>query len=358
MKRLLLTLLVLAAANAFGANSVVLLPLDNVSGDQSAASDLPPLIAKALAAKGWTVVAGDEIETLLETERVRYLDSLDADTRAKVLRKSGATAILTVTVYTWTQGRNPTVALSAHLIGGDGQTLWSNLAAVASSDTERILGLGKKENVKSVAETAVDQLMRGFGTARRGSRSRSSAAHYVSDELDPSRHVCVVPFDNSSSSSDAPRILADTLAMRLEAAGFTVIDPAVLRAAALKAHVSLHNAGSQELAALARIIGTPLFLRGTIFAFDAAPAIDVEATLVDVSTSKVLWAAQQTRKGTDYTGFLMLGAVSNSVALTDRVATELIATARTNHAHKHAPGDRTAVAANRRRQLHAGEGQR
>lgn len=373
MRRALLTLLLMVAAHASGGSSVVLMPLDNVSGEQSATSVLPPLIAKAMEAKGWKVAGGD-IEPLLETERVRYFDSLDANVRHDILEKSGADAILTVTVYTYAQGRNPTVGLSAHLIDAEGRITWSNVAAVASSDTERAFGLGRKETINEVAAEAVGRLMEkctpGSPTRPAGRRTRPTSPHYVSDDLDKSRPICVLPFDNNSNAPDAPRVLADVLALRLAAAGFSVVDPAVLRAAALKARISLRSVNSNDLATLAKSVGTPLFLRGTVYAFDdptarnsaIPPALDVEATLVDVSTAKVLWAAQQNRKGTDYIGFLMLGAVSNSVSLTDRVATEMIATARTNHANKNASGDRAAVASlgrkGRQQQLHAGQSQR
>lgn len=364
MRRALLTLLLMVAAHASGGSSVVLMPLDNVSGEQSATTVLPPLIAKALEAQGWKVAGGD-IEPLLENERVRYFDSLDANVRHDILEKSGADAILTVTVYTYAQGRNPTVGLSAHLIDAEGKITWSNVAAVASSDTERAFGLGRRETIEEVAAEAVRRLME-----KTNQRTRSRSPHYVSDDLDKSRPICVLPFDNNSNVPDAPRVLADVLALRLAAAGFSVVDPAVLRAAALKVRISLRSVNSNDLATLAKSVGTPLFLRGTVYAFDdpttrnsaIPPALDVEATLVDVSTAKVLWAAQQNRKGTDYIGFLMLGAVSNSVSLTDRVATEMIATARTNHANKNASGDRAAVASlgrkGRQQQLHAGQSQR
>jgi len=316
MKRLLLLLLLSRAALA---GSVVLLPLDN--------DELTPLIVKAVEAKGWQVKSGGEIEALLEQERVRYLDSIDAGVRDKILEKSGADAILSVTVYL----NKPAVGLSARLVDRDGEIVWANVAAVAPGDTERVLGLAKR----NVAEEAVKALMRDFGTHIHTQRPRSSAAHYLSPELDKSRPICVLPFDNHSTITDAPRVLADVLAMRLAAAGFRVVDPVVLRDAALKSRVSLHT---PDLALLAKSVGTPLFLRGTIYTYNESPSIDVEATLVDAAAGKVLWASQQSRKGSDYIGFLMLGAVSNSVSLSDRVAAEMIATARTKHANANTAG--------------------
>jgi len=327
MKRLLLMLLLTRAALA---GSVVLLPLDN--------DELTPLIIKAVEAKGWQVKSGEEIEALLEQERVRYLDSIEAGVREKILAKSGADAILSVTVYLY----KPAVGLTARLVDRDGEVVWANVAAVAPSDTERALGMGKRD----VAEEAVKALMRDFRrsgspTRPRATGRRTRPTFYLSPQLDQSRPICVLPFDNHSRATDAPRVLADILALRLAAAGFRVVDPVVLRDAALKARVSLHAVSSPDLALLAKSVGTPLFLRGTIYAYNESPSIDVEATLVDAAAGKVLWASQQSRKGSDYIGFLMLGAVSNSVSLSDRVAAEMIATARTKHANSNAAGNRS-----------------
>ena len=87
---------------------------------------------------------------------------------------------------------------------------------------------------------------------------------------------------------------------------------------------------------LSEIVGTTLFLRGTIYGYSdpsltsgaAPPELQLEFTLVDVKAGRVLWASQHEHKGVDYTGLLMKGAVSNSVSLADRVVTEMIDTAR------------------------------
>lgn len=371
MKHALLILIFSATAFASN-NTIVLLPLDNVAGEEAVATELAPLITKAAEAKGWKVVAGPEIETLLEEKRVRYLDSLEKDVRDAVLEKSGANAILMVTVYKYAQSRNSTVALSAHLVDADGMTTWANITGVAASDTERPFGLDKKESVHDVAIEAINTLMRTFpdgGHAPRlshlRSQKRGGAESFASPDLVRSQRICVLPFDNASSVSNATRVLADSLTIRLLASGFNVVDAAELRAAALQAGVSFHEIGSQDMVAIAKIVGAPSFLRGTIYSYNesgATPQIEVEGTLVDVAAGRVLWAAQDNRKGTDYVGFLMLGAVSNSISLTDRVAAELIATARTKHENSNRSVDRAALASSRskgRQQLAgAGEGQR
>jgi hypothetical protein len=199
--------------------------------------------------------------------------------------------------------------------------------------------------VSAVARGAVGALLRSFpaataeGTPARGARKPLLARGPVvfrSAELDPSKphRICILPFENSSGEPDAARVVADVLAMRLAAAnGFEVVEPAVLREAALKIGIaSFRWVETETLQKLAPAVGTPLFLRGSIGNYRdpssnravVVPEIDLELTLVDVQNGHVLWSAQHERKGTDYAGLLMLGAVSNSVALADRVVTEMV----------------------------------
>jgi len=373
----LAAVLLIAGMAGAAPGTLIFMPLDNISGEQSAYGTLAPLIVKTLESRGWKVVTGPDVERLLEQKRVRYFDSLNDDVRHEVITSANAAVILTVTIYTYSQDRNASIGLSARLVDAAGDTQWANVYALNASDTERALGLGKKETVAEIAPQTIDALLKGFPCAtceirRRDSLPRAGvfkrALTFNGTALDRSRHVCILPFDNESSAPDAVRVVADVLALKLSAAGFRVVDPATLRAAALKARLSLHNVSSEELKLLAKGVGTSLFLRGTIYGFEdptvrsasATPALDLETTLVDVETGKVLWAAQDDRKGTDYIGFLMLGAISNSVTLTDRVATEMVATIRINHDETTHSGNRNPVASlvRKQRQPNAGEGQR
>jgi hypothetical protein len=75
--------------------------------------------------------------------------------------------------------------------------------------------------------------------------------------------------------------------------------------------------------------------------------LQLEFSLVDVRVGRVLWAAQHSRKGRDYVGFLMLGTVTNSVALSDRVIAEMIE-AEVRSTPKGAAAAKTAQAAQKR----------
>lgn len=340
---LLLAVLLAAAMHAAAQPSLVILPFDNVSGAERAPAEVGTLLVRAIEAKGWSVEESD-LRPLLEEERVRYFDSIDDGVRAKIVHETGAAAILSGTIYTFAEGKNPIVALSARLVRADGTLAWGDVVGVAADDTEQWFGFGRKEAAAGVAVHAVKQLLARFpkageeGAPTRGLSKpmfRAGAVSFRAGDLDPrTPHlVCVLPFENEARTSDGSRVVAEILSLRLAAAeGFEVVEPAKLRAAAVKARIASFRAiGSDGLEKLAAAVGTSLFLRGTIYEYEdvtgrgtASPSVFVEMSLVDVESGRVLWAAQHDRDGADYTGLLLRGAVSNAVALTDRVVTEMI----------------------------------
>ena len=322
---------------------MVLLPFDNFSGVQDAPQQISSLIEKTLASKGWRVAPSDQTEKILTADRVRYLDSIDPAVIAKLLEAGSAEALVSGTIYTYSDGRNAVVAISARMIRADGTLAWSDLAASSSDDTEKILGFGKQTSARGVASSTIATLMRRFPAAGAQSgpvRGRSKgflqsppASFRAKDFDNSSQKVCVLPFDNVSAVPEAARVVTDVVALRLAAVeGFDVVEPEQLRSAALKARIgSFRGIGSDDLVKLASAVGTPLFIRGTVYDFvdpvargAGEPELQIELSLIDVRSGRVLWAAQHGRKGSDYVGFLMLGKVSNTVSLTDRVVSEMI----------------------------------
>lgn len=342
----IVAIFVLAATIASAAPqrpTVVVLPFDNFSGEESANGEVAKLVTRAVESRGWTVADGETVQKLLETARVRYLDSVDEAIRLQILEQTGASAIITGAIYTYGGQRNPTVALSARMIFGDGSVSWGNICGLSSDDTEKALGFGRKTTTAAVARETVGQLMREFPEP--GDRSeplrgpskplfKAGARSYrATDGEAIPRRICVLPFENSSSSSEAPRVVDDILTVRLAAAGFEIVEAADLRAAALQARIgSFRTISTEDLARLVPSVGTPLFLRGTIFDYSDStgghlgiPQLDLELTLVDTRSGRVVWTAQHDRSGTDYVGFLMLGQVSSVVALADRVVSDIVA---------------------------------
>lgn len=330
---------------AADAPSITIVPFENASGVLTAPAEIGSRVAKAAAERGWSVT-DTNIRQLLEEQRVRYFDALDDESRRKVLEATGGTALLTGTVYSFVEGRNPVVAVIARLVDADGSLLWSQVTAVSADEEESLFGLGRPATARDLSEAAVSSLMRSFPRAGRGPAiprgpsgrlflDRVSAYRAKGDvpmhSATAARRICVLPFDNHSNNPAATRVVHDTLIVRLAAdPSFEVVDPAVLRAAAQKVRIgSFREIQNSELARVGREVGASLFVRGTIYGFVESagstrdPEIDVEMSIVDIQAERVVWAAQNHRRGSDYTGLFLLGAATSGVALTDRVVTEM-----------------------------------
>lgn len=342
--KLSLAILVATSSASSAAPAVAVLPFENLSATETASSEIQRRIGVALTQKGWSVAPAADVEAALKKNRTRYLDSLDDETRKALLDETHAVAYVSGTVYSYDGGRNPVASFSARMVRADGTVAWGDVVGVAAADTERLFGFGRATKVEEVADAAMARLLERLPTPADDARLthgpapprfRSGPATYRAPELDPKTPhlVCVLPFENQSRTTEASRVVADVLALRLASAqGFEVVDPAKLRAAALKARVpSFRGASNDILARLAPQIGTVLFLRGTIYDYaDISgkttddPSLQLELSLVDVSEGRIVWSSQHERKGSDYTGLFLLGAASNAVLLTDRVVTEMI----------------------------------
>lgn len=340
-----LALSVAAVASAEDGRRIAILPFDNLSGAQDSALIVSGLVAQQIAARGWQTADGSEVESLLETERVRYLDALENRVVQKIVQSTHASAALTGTIYTWSAGRNPAVALAARLTNPDGSTEWTDVAATSSDDTEHLFGFGRTADLNALAASAVASLMQRFPRADGGHSSAvrpraplfgSRPATYLSRDLAVAarKRICILPFENLSAAPDAPRIVTEVLTLRLAAEpSFEVVSPAEMRAAALATRIgSFRGITSAALTKLGAALNTNFFVLGTIYQFsDPAghtggdAALEVELSLIDVKAGHVLWTAQHARSGSDYIGFLLLGKVTTVVGLADRVAGELIA---------------------------------
>lgn len=351
MRRVLITMflavLFCAALNAGEQKKrLVLLPFENLSGAEIASLDVTRYVLTSLAAKGWEIVDRETVEELLEKERVRYLDSLDDGIRVRILDAGGAGGVVSGTVYTYAEGRHPAVAFSLRLTTAAGGMAWSDVVAVSVSDTERAFGFGRASTVGGLVPFAVSRLMENFPRAGEGRLPvrgegkplfKSGPSFYYSDPSgDSSPHlVCILPFENQSGSPEASRVAGDLIALRLGAAtGFRVVDAASLRTAALESRIaSFRTISDAELEALAKSVGTPLFLRGKVYEFHdgsgrgAVPQISLELTLTDIRAHKDVWVVQHEKSGLDYVGFLMRGAETTGVGLADRVVSEMVQTA-------------------------------
>lgn len=337
-------ILSLAGVSLFGSGRVAVLPLENLSATESASGEIQQKVIVALRQKGWDVATPEEVNEALEAGRIRYVDSLDDEARKMLLAATHATAYVAGSVYAYENGRNPVASFSVRMVRTDGSLAWGDVGGVAATDTEKIFGFGRARNAQEAADAAVARMASRMPTPATESRLQSGPsrplfhagpANYSATGFDTrTPHlVCVLPLENRSATPEAARVVAEILSLRLAAAsGFEVVDPAKVRSAALAARIpSFFQVPNAALVKLAPLVGTPLFLRGTIFGYSditgrggSDPAVQLELTLVDVAAGRVVWTSQHEREGSDYEGLLLLGAASNAAVLTDRVVSEMI----------------------------------
>ncbi len=324
------------------------MPFENLSGVPGAPAAVAAAFARRIEPLDYRLVQGEPVETYLAGERVRYLDSLSASARAKLLEHFEAGGVVLGTIYSFAEGDNPIVGISARMLRADGSAAWCGVAAMSAEDTPGIFGLGRVATLRPLAEKVVSVLLSRFpapGASAKmaGAQARPLGAArprtYRSAALPPGTPslVCVLPLENRSASRVATRVVGELLSQRLAASeNFRVVEAADFRQAIVAAGIRwLHGGDPGELRKLTSALGTSLFLQGTIYAYrDASPRsaastpeLDLQLTLTDAATGRVVWTSSLARKGTDYRGLLELGAISNVVTLSDQVCAEMIAAA-------------------------------
>ncbi|HET9555274.1 MAG TPA: hypothetical protein VFP50_20075, partial [Anaeromyxobacteraceae bacterium] len=147
------------------------------------------------------------------------------------------------------------------------------------------------------------------------------------------RRIAVLPLQNLTDVRDAPRVLDAALQQRLaERADLVPVEPAELRAALVRGKLRAPaQLSPEQLRRLGGLLGTSLFLRGTIFAYGASadavgglPEVELYLTLVDVESGRTLWSGLHRRSGLDAEGLLRLGAIRDPATLSSRVVAELL----------------------------------
>jgi hypothetical protein len=327
---------------------VVVLPFANLSGTERAPADVAAGFARRLADKGYKPVPVPEVEAFIAAERVRYLDSLSGPVRQKLLAHLSASAVVFGTVYTFAEDQNAVVGFSARMLRSDGSLAWAGVAGLSTEDTEGALGLRRITSASRLAEKALDRLTSDLPAP--GSVAKPAAGRarplgvpvpvtFRSAALETGRAhpICILPLENRSRERLAGRYVAELLGQRLAASSlFSVVEPADLRAALVTSGVrGLRTGDPAELQKLSKAVGTSLFLRGTIYAFkdttprntSVTPELELDLTLVDTASGRIVWTSRAVRRGKDYTGFLELGAITNVVTLADQAAAEMVRTA-------------------------------
>lgn len=341
-----LPLLLACAAGALPAGAAasvraVVVPFENVTRRAPARDVVMPAVEAALAAKGYEVVSGAPVEEFLQARRIRFLDSLGAAHVRELTSLHGADAVVVGSILAYDPGApDPLVTIAVRLVSTDGAIAWTNLASLSLSTTGGAFDRGKLTRIDDLARRVVADALgplplagklapvppepETFPEAPRVFRSR--------DLMGQRLEICVLPLQNLTRNRDAPRIIDAVLQHRLSARpDTTAIQPGDLRAAIVKGKLRAPAALSlEQLGELAKVVGTPLFLRGAILAYGGpdvsggAAAVELYLTLIDARSGRIVWSGLHRRAGSDYEGLLRFGAVHDDALLASRVVAELL----------------------------------
>jgi len=312
---------------------LAVLPFQALVRGQSARALVMPVVAAALAAKGYEVVAGERVEQVLQAERVRYLDSLPTGQLDSMLALLGADAAVLGTVVEYVPGPDAAIALHIRVVSREG-VLWSELVALRASESAGALGEGKARNgeelVRIACKRALESLPRDGKLARvnRPYRPGHTPRVYRARELlSRGSRICILPIENLTSDPRATRVIATALQDVLDRTpSVEVVEPADLRAALVATGVrNLTDLTPDAAKALSGALGTALFLRGTILRYmESTPELELYLSLTDLASGRVLWSGLSRREGAEYVTWTRSKGERNHAMLAERVVAELI----------------------------------
>jgi TolB-like protein len=248
-------------------------------------------------------------------------------------------------LLTWLEGAaNPVMAMEARLWGARGSTVWWDLASVVRSETAGMLELGRLPSREALLDELLNRVTAtlpapgapGEIRAQRGAPLLASGpVMYRSPALPPGgTRVMVLPFANATTDKRASWLATELTGRAMELSGrFRVVEPAQLRAALIEQGLrSFLELGPSELRALGRRVGTSFFVQGTVYSFREVspfnerivPHVELQLSLIDAESYRVLWTTQHGQAGDAYEGAFEQGRITNAVALLEQVLAEIV----------------------------------
>ena len=329
------------------------LPVRDLAGATQAARWLHAQLVAALEARGATFVTAEALEAELRARRIRYTDSLDAESARAVCARTGADHVLLTSLLEYDALGLPRIGMAVRVLDGQtGERLRSSLVSAAGEDFTGLLELGTIEDPDTLALEVLVRALDLFGPdgaplpppdedSLPGPRPGRAIASYVREGFDPAqvRRIGVLPFTDRSGRPGAGALMAEIFShVWFEDGLVETVELSELRSAMVRARIrSIDDLDFARLREIAEIVGTPYFLLGSVETFkaevpvtgDLLPEVELFARILDASTGAVVGGVGIRRRGDDSRTVFELGTVYDSIELARRACRAAVALLRT-----------------------------
>lgn len=147
------------------------------------------------------------------------------------------------------------------------------------------------------------------------------------------RKIAVLPFNNITANKNAGQVVAKIYVTELFKTGkFLVEEPGNIRQFMIQERIeTIGEVELDRLKILGRRLGVDAVVVGTVEEFeeysrDGVPVVSITARMVESASGRVIWSAQNKRRGDDYILVFEFGEVRTVTVLTERVVKEMVDT--------------------------------
>lgn len=330
-------------------NTVVVLPVDNLSGGSMPSDEIRQDFVRAVRAAGPRVVESTALDAFMTRHRIRYEAGVD-DAVGRALRQElGADGVLVVSFEFMSAANPPKIALSARLVSlkGAPTVVWADGTGLAGDDAPGLFGLRLVTSYAALQQKAMDRIGSSLAAYLKGGAVDAGPAGsnrlkprvlYRSIALQEDRKytVAVVPFLNLSgrrTAGDTLQLLFVRYLSRLPQ--FCVVDPGVVREQLLDARVIMNDGLSlSDAEKVAAPVDADFVLSGLVVRYadyegsSGQASVEFSTLLIDKRSRKVVWRSESDNEGRDTVGLFERGITKTAHAMATqmvRLTTDLIA---------------------------------
>ncbi len=347
------------------ASRVAFLPIFNLADVKAPIQKIGQLF-KDLLRKDLQLLPEEELESFMQTHRMRYTGGLNA-TLAQALREEIEVEAVFVTVLeTWEEGPSPQISLISRLVttGDAPEIVWIDSVGLTGEDSPGLLGLGKISDAEQLSRMALERLRLSFqsylegndpsyrhlidgegvrlinkksekadGTPDSVKRRHQPQFAYRASTFDPAGQyrVAVIPFMNINARKYSGEIVAlHTVKQLHRYANLRIFEPGLIRETLLNYRMIMRSGPSLAAADVltdAKILGADIVTSGKVFDYQGERGdskVDFSIQVFDGVKREILWASRSSATGNQGVYLFNWGRVPSAHGLTSRMTQSAI----------------------------------